>query len=99
MVNNFHEGQALSYQVYVTTPGKGKAVTVRYSGYSNCTCEVEIDGSIMARIDMPRTGGADIWVEAFGYINGLKSGAHTVTLRLLSGSCYLSGWQISGTDD
>ena len=99
MVNNFHEGQALSYQVYVTTPGKGKAVTVRYSGYSNCTCEVEIDGSIMARIDMPRTGGADIWVEAFSYINGLKSGAHTVTLRLLSGSCYLSGWQISGTDD
>lgn len=99
MVTNFIEGQSISYQVYVTTPSNGKDINVRYCGYSNCICEVLLDGETLTHLSLPRTGSIDAWEEAFSPISGVSQGAHTITLKLLSGSCYLSGFEIAGTDD
>jgi hypothetical protein len=98
MITNLIEGQELTYQVYVTSPSRGKAIEIRYCGYSNSICEVMADGATLTHIDMPRNGSSTDWIEANMPIQ-LSQGAHTITLKLLSGSCYFSGFGIAGTDD
>ena len=99
MVTNLSEGTSITYQVYVTTPSHGKVVTMRYCGYSNSICEVLLDGKTLTHLSLPRTGSTDAWQEAFASVSGVSEGAHTLTFKLLSGSCYFSGFGIHGTDD
>ena len=99
MVTNFAEGTSISYQVFITTPSHGKAITMRYCGYSNSICEVLVDGESQNFIDLPRNGSSEEWTEAYTSLSGVSQGVHTVTLRLFSGSCSFSGFTISGTDD
>ena len=98
MITNFAAGQEIDYQLYVTTPSYGKAIELRYCGYSNSICEVLVDGESQNFIDMPRNGSSTEWVTASAPLK-ISQGAHTVTLKLFSGSCYLSALTIYGTDD
>lgn len=98
MITNFAAGQEIDYQLYVTTPSHGKAIELRYCGYSNSICEVLVDGESQNFVDMPRNGSTEEWVTAFAPL-AISQGAHTVTLKLFSGSCFLSALTISGTDD
>ena len=98
MITNLIEGQELTYQVYVTSPSRSKAIEIRYCGYSNSICEVMEDGVTLTHIDMPRNGSSTEWIDASMPVQ-LAQGAHTITLKLLSGSCYFSGFSIAGTDD
>ena len=98
MITNFSAGQELTYHVFVSTPSRGKAIEVRYCGYSNSICEVLADGKTLTHLDMPKNGSIDEWTEANMDIM-LPQGAHTITFKLLSGSCYFSVFSISGTDD
>ena len=98
MITNFAEGQELTYQLFVTTPAQGKVIRVRYCGYSNSICEVLADGETLTHIDMPRNGSSTDWIETDMPIR-LTQGAHTITLKLLSGSCSFSGFSILGLLD
>ncbi len=98
MITNFAAGQELTYQLFITTPSTGKAIELRYCGYSNSICEVLVDGESQNFIDMPRNGSSTEWVTASAPLR-ISQGAHTMTLKLISGSCYLSALTIYGTDD
>ena len=56
------------------------------------------DGVTLTHIDIPRNGSSTEWIDASMPVQ-LAQGAHTITLKLLSGSCYFSGFSIAGTDD
>lgn len=99
MVTNFSEGTEITYQVYETSPSSGKAISIRYCGYPNSICEVLLDGKTLIHISLPRTGSSDEWMEVSESVNGIAVGYHKITLRLLSGSCYFSGFSLYGTDD
>ena len=88
MITNFSQGQAIDYQL--NFPRDSKEITLRYCGYSNSVCEVLVDGKSINYIDMPRNGSTTEWVEAKVPMV-VKAGNHTVTLKLFTGSCYLSG--------
>ena len=91
MITNFAAGQEIDYQLYL--PAGSKEITLRYCGYSNSICEVLVDGVSQNYIDMPRNGSSTEWVEASTEIK-MPKGKHTVTLKLFSGSCYLSAFEI-----
>ena len=91
MITNFSQGQAIDYQL--NFPRDSKEITLRYCGYSNSVCEVLVDGKSINYIDMPRNGSTTEWVEAKVPMV-VKAGNHTVTLKLFTGSCYLSGVKI-----
>ena len=99
MVTNFSEGTEISYQLYVTTPSQGKGIELRYCGYTDNICEILMDGQTLVHLSMPRTGGISEWKEAYTSINGFNAGQHTLTLKMISGSCYFSGFSLYGTDD
>ena len=99
MVSNLSEGQSLTYQVAVTSDSNSKLVTVRYSGYSDAICEVQLDGKTLTHIDMPRTGSATEWQTAHGSVTAIPKGNHTISFRLMAGSCNISGFEIQGVDD
>ena len=87
MITNFAAGQEISYQLYL--PADSKEITLRYCGYSNSICEVLVDGVSQNFIDMPRNGSSTEWIEAKTSLV-VKEGKHTITLKLFTGSCYLS---------
>lgn len=97
-VVNMAPGQAVSYQLNVNTDSSNKGLVVRYSSYGDCILAVYVDDNFYNYLDMPRTGDANAWAETGGAIRMTK-GLHTLKLELYSGSCNLSGFQISGTDD
>ena len=99
MVTNFLEGTEISYQICIDFPSSGKGLTVRYCGYTDNICEVLLDGKTLVHLSMPRTGDTTKWMEAFTKLGGIANGNHTLTLKMISGSCYFSGFRISGTDD
>lgn len=91
MVTNFSEGMSITYQVYTESCS---SVAVRYTGYSNCICEVLLDGETQVHLTLDRTGSMDAWQEVSGTLSNVSKGAHTITLNLLSGSCGLSGLRL-----
>lgn len=91
MITNFSASQQIDYQLYL--PQESKSITLRYCGYSNSICEVLVDGTSQGFVDMPRNGSSTDWVEAKTPLT-VKAGKHTVTLKLFSGSCYISGLKI-----
>ena len=91
MITNFAAGQQLMYQVCV--PENSTEFTLRYCGYSNSICEVLVDGVSQNYIDMPRNGSSTEWIVAKAPLS-ISEGKHTVTLKLFSGSCYLSAFEI-----
>ena len=91
MVSNFAEGMAISYQVYTESCN---AIAVRYTGYSNCVCEVVLDGETQIHLSLDKTGSMENWKEVSGALSNVSQGAHTLTLKLLTGSCAFSGFQI-----
>ena len=91
MITNFAAGQQLTYQVCV--PENSTEFTLRYCGYSNSICEVLVDGVSQNYIDMPRNGSSTEWIVAKAPLS-ISEGKHTVTLKLFSGSCYLSAFAI-----
>ena len=91
MITNFAAGQQLTYQVCV--PENSTEFTLRYCGYSNSICEVLVDGVSQNYIDMPRNGSNTEWIVAKAPLS-ISEGKHTVTLKLFSGSCYLSAFEI-----
>ena len=97
-VVNMAPGQAVIYQLNVTTSSSSKAINVRYSSYSDCILAVYIDDTFYNYLNMPRTGDANTWEEAYSNFN-ISKGMHTVKLELYSGSCNISGFEIAGTDD
>lgn len=100
MITNFAQGQELSYQIYLDEGyGNGKGIELRYCGYSNCICEVLLDGETLVHLSLPRTGNTDEWQSAFSLLGNIKNGKHTLTLKMISGSCYFSGFLVQGTDD
>jgi len=96
MITNFTEGQKIDYQLYM--PTDGRKITLRYCGYSNSICEVLVDGESQNFIDMPRNGSSIEWVEASTEIK-MPKGKHTLTLKMISGSCYFSGFRITATNN
>jgi hypothetical protein len=90
-VANFSQGQELTYRLYLQE--KASTVELRYCGYSNSICEVLVDGQTACHVEMPRTGGSDNWTAAHQALS-MDAGAHTITLRLFSGSCSLSAFQV-----
>ena len=98
MITNFATGQELTYQVYCPSEGERKNITLRYCGYSNSICEVLVDGESQNFIDMPRNGSSTEWVEASTEIK-MPKGKHSLTLKMISGSCYFSGFTIKGTSN
>ena len=91
MITNFAAGQQLTYQVCV--PENSTEFTLRYCGYSNSICEVLVDDVSQNYIDMPRNGSSTEWIVAKAPLS-ISEGKHTVTLKLFSGSCYLSAFEI-----
>ena len=91
MITNFAAGQEIDYQLYL--PAGSKEITLRYCGYSNSICEVLLDGVSQNYIDMPRNGSSTEWIVAKAPLS-ISEGKHTVTLKLFSGSCYLSAFEI-----
>ena len=91
MITNFAAGQQLTYQVCV--PENSTEFTLRYCGYSNSICEVLVDGVSQNYIDRPRNGSSTEWIVAKAPLS-ISEGKHTVTLKLFSGSCYLSAFEI-----
>lgn len=91
MITNFAAGQEIDYQLYL--PAGSKEITLRYCGYSNSICEVLVDGVSQNYIDMPRNGSSTEWIVAKAPLF-ISEGKHTVTLKLFSGSCYLSAFEI-----
>ena len=91
MITNFAAGQEIDYQLYL--PAGSKEITLRYCGYSNYICEVLVDGVSQNYIDMPRNGSSTEWIVAKAPLS-ISEGKHTVTLKLFSGSCYLSAFEI-----
>lgn len=91
MITNFAAGQQLTYQVCV--PENSTEFTLRYCGYSNSICEVLVDGVSQNYIDMPRNGSSTEWIVAKAPLS-ISEGKHTVTLKLFSGSSYLSAFEI-----
>ena len=91
MITNFAAGQEIDYQLYL--PAGSKEITLRYCGYSNSICEVLVDGVSQNYIDMPRNGSSTEWIVAKAPLS-ISEGKHTVTLKLFSGSCYLSAFEI-----
>lgn len=100
-VVNMTPGQAVTYQLNVTTPSSGKGISVRYSCYSDCILAVYVDDNMQNYLNLPRTGDANVWQEAFAFLDGINisKGMHTLKLELYSGSCNISGFEIMGTDD
>ena len=100
MITNFAQNQELTYQIYFSDNySNGKGISIRYCGYTNCICEVLIDGETQRHISLPRTGNTDEWQEAFCELGYIKNGKHALTLKMISGSCYFSGFCVAGTDD
>ena len=91
MITNFAAGQEIDYQLYL--PAGSKEITLRYCGYSYSICEVLVDGVSQNYIDMPRNGSSTEWIVAKAPLS-ISEGKHTVTLKLFSGSCYLSAFKI-----
>lgn len=91
MITNFAAGQEIDYQLYL--PAGSKEITLRYCGYSNSICEVLVDGESQNFVDMPRNGSNTEWIVAKAPLS-ISEGKHTVTLKLFSGSCYLSAFEI-----
>ena len=91
MVTNFSEGQAISYQIYV--PQATSKFEIRYCGYANAVCEVIVDGESVNFIDMPRNGSSTEWISA-SVSAAIKAGCHTITLKLFTGSCSFSSFQL-----
>ena len=98
MITNFAAGQEISYQINVSTDSSGKALEMRYCSYSDCICEVLADGELLIHLSLPRNGSTTDWISSYEDIR-LPQGPHTITLKMLSGSCSFSGFQIVGTDD
>ena len=90
-ISNFSEGQELTYQLYVPEPTS--TIELRYCGYASAICEVVVDGQSANFIDMPRTGGDSNWTSATQKL-ALKAGNHTIILKLFSGSCSLSAFEL-----
>ena len=90
MITNFASGQEIDYQLFL--PTGAKELALRYCGYSNTICEVLVDGESQNFINMPRNGSNTEWTTASTMITA-KPGKHTVTLKLISGSCSLSALQ------
>ena len=97
-VVNMAPGQAVIYQLNVTTSSSSKAINVRYSSYSDCILAVYIDDKFYNYLNMPRTGDANAWQVTNSAIS-ISKGMHTLKLELYSGSCNISGFEIMGTDD
>ena len=91
MITNFSEGQAISYQLYV--PQATSKFEIRYCGYANAVCEVIVDGESVNFIDMPRNGSSTEWISA-SVSAAIKAGCHTITLKLFTGSCSFSSFQL-----
>ncbi len=98
MITNFAAGQDLTYQVFCPSEGEQKNITLRYCGYSNSICEVLVDGESQNFINMPKNGSSTEWIEASIGIK-MPKGKHTLTLKLISGSCLFSGFTINGTSN
>lgn len=96
MITNFTEGQKIDYQLYM--PTDGRKITLRYCGYSNSICEVLVDGESQNFANMPRNGSSSEWTEAATEIK-MPKGKHTLTLKMISGSCYFSGFRITATSN
>lgn len=90
MISNFSSGSNASYQIVASDASQ---LIIRYASYSNCIFEVFIDGKSYNFADAPRTGSMDTFGEAIVPLNHLN-GAHTVTISMMDGSCYLSGFYV-----
>ena len=91
MMTNVSQGQEITYQIYA--PIDATNLELRYCGYSNSMCELFIDGVSQNYIDMPRNGSITEWTSATTYAS-ISSGTHTITLKLISGSCHISAFVI-----
>lgn len=90
MITSLKSGVEISYIVYAATANE---LVLRYSDFSECIMEVLVDGESVNYVSMPRTGAVDTFADAVVPLTNYK-GAHTITLKLMSGSCYLSGFYL-----
>lgn len=82
-LHNFLINQWVEYQIDAK-----KAISkirLRYSNYADSKCELLVDGSVVAEIDLPRTGDADIWNTTEASLE-LPQGKHTVRLKVAKGN-------------
>ncbi|MCQ2334765.1 MAG: glycoside hydrolase family protein [Paludibacteraceae bacterium] len=89
LISNLSSGLSATYQVAV--PENASQLVIRYSGYSESIFEVLVDGKSYNFADAPRTGSDKTFAEAIVPVSNLK-GNHTITISLVDGSCYLSGF-------
>ena len=92
MITNLVAGQELTYQIGLMTDAK--QIEVRYCGFSNGICEVMVDGVSEGFIDMPRNGSSTDWISAQLPVK-IQKGKHSLTLRLVSGSCFFSAFSLN----
>lgn len=90
MVTGIQTGMEFSY---IVNAEAATELVLRYSDFSECIMEVLVDGKSVDYPRMPRTGGLYTFNESVAPL-GNYSGTHTITLRMLDGSCYLTGFYL-----
>ncbi|MBQ7530823.1 MAG: glycoside hydrolase family protein [Paludibacteraceae bacterium] len=99
MVSNLPIGLSVTYQIYVPWSSENNVISLRYCGYSNSICELQLDNQSPVYVDMPRNGSTTEWIVAHTPVMRISQGMHTLTIKLQSGSCYISGFEVNGVDD
>lgn len=89
MITSLSGGTEVQYQVTATTESAG--LEFRYTSYSNSILRVKVDKE-ETFLDLPRTGGLNTW-QAASIDKKIPAGQHTITIELMDGTCYLSGFQ------
>lgn len=89
-ITSMNEGTRVDYQIAV--PEDAAMVEFRYTSFSNSILKVTIDGSDDF-LDMPRTGSLKDWQSA-SLRKTVKAGQHTISIELVSGTCYISGFLV-----
>ncbi|MFH1777296.1 MAG: carbohydrate-binding protein [Candidatus Omnitrophota bacterium] len=75
-----YAGEWLNYQLRASEGGR-YTIRIRYAGISDGQCHIEIDGvNVTGRINLPATGGWQIWGWADGPTVNISSGDHSVRL-------------------
>ena len=88
MITSMTTMSPVRYQVSVVEDAT--SLEIRHTSFSNAMLSVKVDGQ-ETFVDVPRTGSLESW-QSLTIDMPIKAGNHTVTLELLDGVVYLSGF-------
>ncbi len=84
VVSNTKAGEWLEWDGVTFTPGNYK-FPVCYSSTAPHTLQLQIDGTLLPSVQLPSTGGMNVYATAYLGTKAISNGAHTIKLLFIDG--------------